>query len=178
MKVIAISGKAGSGKTTLAEALVEKLARHKTTNYNVVVTEKFAKPLYQAQLEIQRILGKAAEKNRDILIGVADIAKKVYGEEVFTETLQDNLKAHETMLDYVIIDDMRYGHELDMLYQNFDVLTVRLDAPVSVLDTRVGVPANREHISETDLDNAMFDLYIDVNSKDQQEVLNEVISNL
>ena len=178
MKIIAISGKAGSGKTTLADSLAEVLEKHQTEDYNVILIEKFAKPLYQMQRELQQILGQEKSKNRDILIGVADIAKKVYGEKIFTEVLKDNLQAHSSLLDYVIVDDMRYGHELEMLYSNFDVLTVRLDAPVSLLDKRVGVPANRDHISETDLDNAMFDLYIDVNSKNQQEVLDEVISNL
>jgi len=177
MKVIAISGKAGSGKTTLAN----KLHKNLESNGEITSIFKFAKPLYTLQDEIQVMLKKPRVKDRGILIGVGEMLKKVYGETVFTETMINDLKV-EQELDYnkfIIIDDMRFGHELEALYgSGLDVITIRLDAPVSILDKRVGVPADRDHITETDLDNAMFDLYIDVNNKDQREVLNEVIANL
>jgi len=177
MKIIAISGKAGSGKTTLANNLAIALGTKKG-KVPLIKIIKFAKPLYDLQHAVQTTLYKEVEKNRQLLLGIGDLIKKVYGEHVFTDYMYTKLKNLDTTEDYVIIDDMRFMHELHMIYPNFNALTVRLDGPISLLDTRVEVKADRNHISEIALDSAAFDLYINIVDKSQEEVLNEVINNL
>lgn len=171
MKVIAISGKAGSGKTTLAKNLLNVLKHSKSL--------KFAAPLYQVGNDVQTLLNQDIRKDRDLLIGIGDLFKNLYGETILTDTAFYTLKTDFMTRgqEYIIIDDMRYEHELNMLYSNFDCFTIRLDGDVSELDKRVGVKANRAHSSEKDLDNAAFDLYIDTITNNELEVLNEVLNN-
>lgn len=174
MKVIAISGKAGSGKTTLARNILDQLEETKS-----IALVKFADPIYEIQDSIQGELNKSAIKDRPLMLKIGEIVKQNYGEEVFTETLVTKLKELEGHVDIAIIDDMRFGHELEALYGSMnDLITVRLDAPEHILDKRVGVKANRDHISEIDLDNAMFDMYINVVDKNEKETVAEVINEI
>lgn len=179
MKIIAISGKAGSGKTALLNNLKAALLMDKhNSKVNVVRGLKFADPLYKAQESIQESLFKESKKDRELLIKVGDLLKSHYEEKALTTAMLHRLKNHCNIEDYIIIDDLRYTHELYMLYSNFDVFTIRLEASVEILDKRVKVPANRSHFSETDLDSEKFDLIIDVERNTEMEVVSIVLNEL
>jgi hypothetical protein len=158
-KVIVISGKQGSGKTTLSEALSNKL-RHKGWS---VAHLKFAGPLYQMHDLCLGIL-KEGGIERDIvkdgpllqMLGT-EWGRKTIDENIWVKLAQADIaqtvrKAEELGYEKlcILIDDCRFKNELEGLPE---ALRVRLECAPSVRKERCEAwRDNENHPSEIDLD--------------------------
>ena len=156
MKIIGISGKAESGKTTFATILREELElRHKRTmliNYADFV--KFiAKQYYFWN-------GEKDEGGRTLLqhIGTKQGRMKV-DENIWVDMVIKTVLTAQNDYEVAIIADCRFPNELER-WRDFDkeILRIRIDRPGH--ENKL-TEEQRKHSSETSLDNYLnFDLYV------------------
>jgi hypothetical protein len=175
VKVILISGKMGSGKTTLSSALVEKL-EFKVSDRAVVL--KFADPLYQMHNFCLGLL-KQCGIVRDIvkdgkllqLLGT-EWGRDSVDQNIWVKMAVAKVEEIKSKLDstfeniYIIIDDCRFKNELMGIPE---ALRVRLYCDREVRKLRCEAWRDNEtHPSEIDLDDwaiypGKFDLILNTN---------------
>lgn len=157
-KIILVSGKARSGKNTLADYLKEKLE----AKGNVVVVDMFAKYIkyYCTQM------GWNGEKNeywRGVLqnLGTEVIKEKLNYKSFHAKRLAEDIQilSEQFGVDYFIIADTRFRDEIYTMKAMFpdDVITVNV--------VRLGLKSNLtekqlKHKSENDLNGFKFDYNI------------------
>lgn len=164
MKVILISGKAGSGKNQLAEYLKEYLDLDpKGVPFNQTLIRGNAECVKDQAILKHNWNGEKDKKGRQLLIDITNegYAKDVHywEKETFTEAVM-----HKEFINkncrYLIIPDWRYSQTLDYFRKVADsVTTIRV--------TRPNLPegTHKYHVSENALD--LFDVQFDIeNSKD------------
>lgn len=167
MKVILISGKQGSGKSTLST----NLHRYLTERGKICFTMKFADPLYEMQAAIREVAeeyGIPFEKKEGALLQLlgTEWGRKIKGENVWADACVTAV-ANASMNNpgaFFIIDDCRFPNELAAFPH---ALKLRLEASE---DSRMGRAdswrMNTQHESEIALDHAVnqFDLLIKTDS--------------
>jgi hypothetical protein len=191
--IILISGKMASGKTTLAEEIINT-----RPNDMYIQTYKFADVIYEIHDSLWDIMGKydidkPFVKDRLFLQWLGtEWRRKTFGEDLwaricrnrvdkFLETFNSSDIAQRCKIKpVVIIDDCRFKCEFDMFP---DALTVRLTCPEEVRKNRCAAWGdNQNHASETDLDsydlNGKFGLYLKTDTMSPAECGKRVIEAL
>ena len=155
MNIIGLSGYARSGKDTVASILVENHGYHRVA---------FADAIREFLIEINPILSNGARLNevlpdigwenakahtevRRLLQDTGVGARKLFGESFWVN--QALRKFAES--DKVVVTDVRFQNEASTIKNNGGVIW-RID--------REGIFPVNSHISEHDLDNWDFDLYL------------------
>lgn len=168
-EIILISGKQGSGKTTLGQSLVR--AAYGQGYFAQVF--KFAGPLYRihdAVLETaENLLGvPKVTKDGDLLqlLGT-EWARKKFGPDVWANALQKQITNAREMIPpsfklLAIVDDCRFQNEFDAFPE---ALSVRLEISEDIRRARAeSWRENTLHPSETGLDayskNGIFSIYL------------------
>lgn len=146
---IAFTGKAGSGKTTAADWLVEQLGYRRVS---------FASVLKNVGAQIW---GEGARTDRDKLqrlgVAVREIDPDAW--------VRAALRQINTIKEPVVVDDLRFENELDALVEEGFVV-VRVTAPRNLRLTRLRAngklqdESQLEHVSETALDGVGVDYTI------------------
>jgi len=181
--VILISGKMGSGKSTLQKRIVKEL--NETKLYKAAAFN-FADPLYEMQdllvnhlrkyIQVEsRKYGKLlqylgtefgrGEIDPEIWVKIASSKCDGFFSEM-SNTLMQNRVA--------VFGDTRFKNELEMskhFFRPYEVLRIRLEAPRDMRKERCqGWRDTENHLSETDLDTELhrFDLVLDT-SQDRDE---------
>lgn len=175
--IILISGKMGSGKTTLAKELIQEMnGRH----------FKFADALY----EMHDAIGEVAE-NYEIpfdqkegtllqLLGT-EWGRKVKGQDVWVNALKHRVAMSLQVAPNmpIIIDDCRFPNEL-LAFPS--AIKIKLFATKEARKARADAwRENDTHESETALDNVIdsaFDLVIDTSLHSKQYALDVVVKYL
>lgn len=159
-KIILISGKMGSGKTTLQKELAHQIfIRNKGTNHKVFLIN-FADVLYEMHDAVLAVLHKYKEP-RDIvkdgpllqLLGT-DWGRKTLGENIWVDIMRARVgRIQAENLDtenYFIVGDCRFENEFDVFPE---ALRVRLYCPEVTRKERCSMwRENTAHPSETGLD--------------------------
>ena len=156
VKIVMISGKQGSGKTTTADALTNHIGL--TVPGMLLYRIRFAQPIYDIH---DAVLAKLALYGirRDVvkdgpllqLIG-SDYGRKVIDPDIWVHCLQNWVSKYvlEPSKSVVIIDDLRFRNEFAAFS---DAVTVRLECSVDIRRERCSMwRPNDTHISEVDLD--------------------------
>jgi nucleoside-triphosphatase THEP1 len=179
-RIVLISGKQGSGKTTLSKNLTELFTKQGLTVANI----KFADVLYELHDTIWGVMNKygrtlAAKKDGPLLqlLGT-EWGRNTLSQNVWVEIAQ--FRAAQAFKDpntVVIVDDCRFPNELE----SFDsALKVRLEAPSDVRKLRCEAwRDNGHHQSETALDDVPgFDLYYRTDSVSSLDIAKDIRQQL
>mgnify|MGYP007100040917 CR=1 FL=1 len=141
---IAISGKMGSGKTTLANVLI--------TQYGFVGLS-FAKALKEVAMTEYGLSHEEAfgnKKNRELLQQIGEDKRNEHGQNYWVDKVLEQLNQNPNA-NYVV-DDVRYHSEYKALKDNGFIM-VRIDSRMELRQERLGDRfKNPDHISETQLD--------------------------
>lgn len=159
MKVICVSGKARAGKDTYAGYLADEL---RLDGYKVLIVH-YADLLKFVCKQMLGWDGEKDEHGRWLLQYVGtDIIRK-QSSDFFAYTLMcllDYLKEFAGW-DFVLIPDARFKNEIDCV-KEFDFPMFHFRVERDGCDSGL-TEAQRNHPSETSLDNATYDLIIDNN---------------
>ncbi len=163
--IVGISGKQGSGKTTLSRGIQNSFSGWGISSEVL----KFAQPLYEMHDAVRSVLQKYGYSPYDYekkdgnllqLLGT-EWGRDTLGEGVWCDILKFRANASESKI--VIVDDCRFLNELSAI-KEFNNFTVRLEAPSKIRKARAEVWRDKEnHPSEIALDYAIqdFDLVLD-----------------
>jgi hypothetical protein len=155
--VILISGKAGTGKDTFANILVEEL---QNCQYKAI-TDHFAFAVKQAALEYFGWDGNKDARGRLLLQNIGRIGR-LYDPCTWAKELLSRIDRTLDLaqIDALIIPDWRFPNEKSFIEMTdlFQILTVRMIAPTrEVIDRHA--PEYLD-ISETALDSSEFDVEV------------------
>lgn len=174
LKVIMISGKAGSGKNFVADVMRHKLeddGHHVLT----VAFGDYVKFLCKTYFDWN---GEKDEKGRTLLQHIGTGVFRQYDEDYFANRVVDLIKAVD-IWDYVIIPDLRFENELHVIHSNFDAVAVRVERE----GFENGFTATQKlNQSETELDNHPgFDYTINTNDAAEKKrqalmILEEIVN--
>ena len=164
MKIILISGKAGSGKTSLAEEIKKQLPKTVVTN--------FSKYIKLFAMEMTDWDGNDINKPRTFLQEMGDTLRSI-NINYLTDRLYNDMKVYEKYYDYVIISDVRLINEIEYFKdKEYPVVTIRI---VNNDNRRHLDNDQMSHCTEIELDNYdKFDLVIEDNNIN----INEVVEGL
>lgn len=152
MKVVTISGKAGSGKDTAAKIMKEQLSQR---GFNVLITH-YADVLKFICTSFFGWNGKKDEDGRKMLQYVGTDVIREQDPEFFTRFLADVLKFFDGEWDVVLIPDTRFPNEISYMREaGFDCTHISIVRPS--LQSSLTEEA-QHHISETALDDVVPDI--------------------
>lgn len=154
MKVILISGKAQSGKDTVASMLRNKL----TADNHRVLTTHYADLLKYICRSYFGWDGNKDEKGRQMLQYVGTDVIRKQNPSLWVDFVAMMLKYFYDNWEYVIIPDCRFPNEITGMIDNgFDTVHLRVVRPG--LDSPL-TEEQQKHPSETALDDIKADFYI------------------
>lgn len=155
MKIICISGKARSGKDTIGGMIKETLEGE---GHSVLVAH-YADLVKYICKQFFGWNGLKDEQGRAILQYVGTDVVRAQNQNYWVDFIVDILNLFHDEWDYVIIPDTRFPNEIERLKERgFDVISVRINR--SGFDNGL-TQEQKNHPSETSLDNATFDFIID-----------------
>lgn len=160
MKIIAISGKAESGKNFVAKHIIDGL---KEKNKRVVEMA-FADYLRFIMVNYLGWDGLKNNVGRTMLQHIGTGVCRKYDKKFFSSKLCELLILFRDEFDFAVITDLRFPDELDDISMIFDVTTIRIDRPG--YENHLNGYQNN-HISETSMDN--FDFSVTITNNDNFE---------
>ena len=162
MRVIAISGKAESGKDTIAKEIKQLLEEQ---NYKVMIIH-FADVLKFVCRQYFDWDGQKDDYGRSLLQQVGTEMREKNNPNMWVNITKELIRGIGVEFDYVLVPDTRFKEEIEMLNEYFDCISVRvLRQDIDAYGvTRVHVnhltDEQRAHKSECDLDDYKFDFFI------------------
>lgn len=182
-KIIAFSGKIGSGKNYLSENIVFDYLRKKNKNVLIVAFADYLKTmchvkdriLYERLFYDKDIESRKALQNRGIL-------ERNENPNIFIEVLDCTMRtAFDRKVDVIIVSDLRFKNEFKFL-KDMGALLVRVNSPKRTKDKLISECGDDKkssivasHISEVDLDDCKeFDYYISNDYENKDNVIVEL----
>lgn len=171
MKIFAISGKSGSGKTIVGE-YIKNYYDFKGNKCVITNISKYLK------LMAQEVLGwdeKKEPKPRDFLQKIGMDYRKVLGEDVLVRRIVEDIAIYQiNKVEYCVISDIRFPYEINFIKSKYPDATVIY---VNGKESKLSIE-QQKHISEIAMDGFKdFDYIID-NNKDKKDLENKVINIL
>ena len=172
-QILLLSGKAGSGKSFLAEALRNE---YKEKYNKRAVCLAFADTLKMVARNVYGWDGQKDEDGRYLLQHLGtNVAQKNY-KHCWVVSLAAIIYGLSSEFDVFIIPDARFPHEIEwfkeiMAGDYWDVVSIRVDGPTTLSGSA------SEHLSEVALDDYEFD-YIFNNHEREPEVFGKNLSAL
>lgn len=157
MQIIMISGKARSGKDTLADFLIKHLEKENKKVCKIQISQYIK---YYA-IKYFGWDGEEETKPRDLLNTLGtDIIRNKIDPDFHINRLIEDIKVLSYFYDTFIVSDVRFPGEIEKVKNNYDnVLTIRIKRDSDELSTN-----QKSNITETALDSFNdFDIEIDNN---------------
>lgn len=164
--IILISGKAESGKDTVADLIKELIPNRRT------ISMSYASYLKHICKEIYNWNGIKDKEGRTLLqrIGTDVIRSKV--PDFWVRNVAQLIFVLQDEFDYITISDCRFSNEIEYMISQFGdkVITLRIERPnhKSYLNSE-----QLKHLSEVALDNYVFD-YLIINDGTIDDLRNKV----
>lgn len=161
INIIMLAGKAGSGKDTLANYLIDKysytryafadyLKKKVSYKYNIPIDKLHTQEGKRSNIEING----SVYKLRDLLIKEA-LDKRMDNENYWVNIVLKEIKNNDIRQNNIVISDFRYPNEYYTLNRYFsNITTINIIREIS---------ENIDDKSETSLDNFLFDYIIENN---------------
>lgn len=170
VKIIILSGKAGSGKSTIANILKSKL--------NKTIVLSYASYLKEIAKNVLSWNGEENTKPRDFLqqVGVELIKNQIDDKLLINRVIED-IKVYSYFYDYIIISDARFIDEINLIKDNFD--NVKVIHVVSDNDNLT--KEQKKHSTETSLDNFNdydYEIYNDLNLDNLNRKIESIVGEL
>ncbi len=181
MRIVAFSGKIGSGKDYLSEEL-QRISRFFGFNTQIIAFADYLKITTRVKDKIshERLFYEKDEESRRILQTRGMIERKD-NDNIYVDVMECLLKiAEDRNMDFVIISDLRFENEFEFLRnrkQHHPSTLIRIEAPQRTLKKikdeckgdETKVLNISSHISETSLDKEnTFDYYIKNDYRNEQ----------
>lgn len=160
MKIVfVISGHAQNGKDTTAALMQAELLNRGIMSEH----EAFAK-LLKEQAKMLGWSGRKDERGRTLLQHLGDVVKEYHGPQYYAEECVKRIEISDR--DVFFITDLRFRYEIEYLRKwekesGNKLVTIRVHRPFDGTWSDGLTQEQRNHISETDLDNAKFDYYLE-----------------
>ena len=159
MKVICISGKAGSGKDTVAEILQQELINFYGDGVVHVLIIHYADLLKHILKSYFNWDGKKDERGREMLQKIGTNVVRKADENFWVDFVAKFLKIFDPIWDIAVIPDARFTNEIAVLSaEGFNVFAIRVSRNENPSQL---TSEQKTHESETSLDNYKFDAQID-----------------
>lgn len=160
LKIITISGKAGSGKTNLATHLKCMLEQAYGMKGYII---NFADPLKMVCEKVYEWDGQKGENGRNLLQQVGTDIVQSNNKLCWTNCVINIIEGLRSEFDFVIVGDARFQHELSGLHAAFedthtDILSILV---INKTHENTLSEEQRNHPSEKDLDCYQFDWVMD-----------------
>lgn len=179
MRIIAISGKAESGKDTIAQELSNILEE----NDKKVMIIHFADVLKFSCQKYFGWNGKKDTQGRSLLQYVGTELRERYNPNMWVNITKELIRGFGKEFDYVIIPDTRFKKEMDMIKDEWDGFSLRVErydyneSGTPYKHVNKLTEEQRAHRSETELDMYNFDFVIR-NNTTLDESYNKRLLNL
>lgn len=158
-KIILISGKARSGKDTLANFMLEDIA--KDNKKGIII--KYADILKFICEKYFDWDGNKDEKGRTLLQYIGTNVIRKNNADTWVNCVIELVKGFGNEFDYILISDVRFPNEIRRWKEeNFDYTTIRVyrvNEDNEVFDNGLSIE-QKNHPSELALDNYEMDFYI------------------
>ena len=161
MTIVLFSGKAEAGKTlsaTLLKAMLEAQGKKVVIIPYGDYVKHTAKLLWEWN-------GEKDAAGRALLQWWGTDVMRAKFPEFWVETVMRLASAVDDLVDYILIDDVRYSNEITR-WEYTNHLAVRIERPGH---ENALTPEQRQHISETSLDGWPFDVTISATNKQELE---------
>ena len=162
MKVIAISGKAESGKDTIAKEIKYLLEEQ---NYKVMIIH-FADVLKFVCRQYFDWDGQKDDYGRSLLQQVGTEMREKNNPNMWVKITKELIRGIGAEFDWVLVPDTRFKEEINMLNEYFDCTSVRVLRQdinsYGMASDHINhlTDEQRAHKSECDLDDYKFDHFI------------------
>lgn len=154
--VILIAGKAGCGKTTISNMLVEDIQHIPDITF---MQYSFSLPIKVMASKFVLWDGQKDEKGRQLLQKLGTVARE-YNPDVLPSHLLSQMDKLAGLLpfNFVIVDDWRFPNELAFLKKNalLDVLTIRLFGRHTEMSTEAELDITENSLPEVSTENLVF----------------------
>lgn len=169
--IIGLSGYANAGKDSVAQILVEKFGYKRMAFADAIRDILYTlDPLTNNGLHVKAVVDdygwdiakQDIEIRRLLQVLGTEVGRNVFGDDVWVDVLISKLEP----MDKVVITDVRFQNEAREIHNLAGVLW-RIN--------RVGVSAVNEHISETQMDQYLFDEIVD-NDGSLEDLENTIIN--
>ena len=165
VKIIILSGKAGSGKSSIAKII---------NNYKESIILSYASYIKEVAKNVLNWDGSEEDKPRDFLQQFGDEIKKINPDLLINRVIED-IKVYSYFYELIIISDARFEREIKCIKDNFKkVYTINIYGRDNNLKE-----TQKNHITETSLDNYdKYDYKIknDENVKEKiEDILKEIL---
>ena len=171
VRIIILSGKARSGKDIVADMIVDYYKNKKVKKLSYAFYLKnYVRNISNWNNDL--------DKPRELLqtIGIDLIKNKIDNKLLINRVIED-IKVYSYFYDIMVITDARLIDEIEDIKNNFnDVITIRINRDI---DNKLK-ENEKNHITETNLDNYKFDYVIDNNDdcKILEKRVNEVLEGI
>jgi hypothetical protein len=173
--VILLSGKAEHGKTATAERII-----HRLNGQYKLVKIGFADPLKFIATKYFYWDGKKDMAGRQLLQQLGTNVIRESFPDYFAISGLNLVRAFSTLFDIAIFDDCRFENEVDTFsdgeIKTIKVRVTRVASKNGVLFENKLTPEQRQHPSETDLDQYPFDYYL--TALDNEQALDKKVDKL
>lgn len=166
MKIFLVAGSAGSGKGEIAK-IIKEYYIYKLQNCVITEYSKYLKYLAQ---ELTDWDGNPNTKPRKYLQELGDKVRGIDNLYLVNRML-DDLKVYETVVDNVIIADVRMPEEIDEIRKHYDnVYAIYVENQFSQSNLTV---EEQSHITETSLEN--YDEFDYIIANDDKNALRDKV---
>lgn len=166
--IILIGGKARSGKNYIGDLISKNLINRGYSTKELA----FADYLKYLCTQYFGYDGTKTEEMRTLLQRQGDIYRE-YNKDIFVNAIIDTIAGFCGKYDYIIITDTRFINEIKGMFRKFGALVRTLRVERNGFENDLS-KIQREHTSETQLDDYNFDFFIKNTDEDDAFVNNQV----